>query len=147
YCTSCPAEKSAQSEFDFEYADDFGKHIEAFNPTFCKVLVRYNPEGDKAMNQRQAARLKRLSDYLHSTGRKFMFELLVPPEPAQLEEREGDRKAFDFDLRQELMVRAIKDLQDAGVERDVCKIGGLDRREDCVKVVEAARRNGRDKVS
>ena len=45
---SCPAEKSGQDEFDFEYGEDFAKHIEAFHPTFCKVLVRYNPEGDKA---------------------------------------------------------------------------------------------------
>ena len=62
YSTSCPAEKSGQDEFDFEYGEDFGKHIEKFNPTFCKVLVRYNPEADPVMNQRQAARLKRLSD-------------------------------------------------------------------------------------
>src|SRR5690349_3525245 len=59
YCTSCPAEKSGQDEFDFEYGEDFAQHIEKFNPTFCKVLVRYNPEGEKALNQRQAARLKR----------------------------------------------------------------------------------------
>src|SRR5207248_701468 len=77
YVTACPAEKSGQDEFDFEYGEDFAKHIEAFNPTFCKVLVRYNPEGDKTLNQRQAARLKRLSDYLHGKGRsRFMFELL-----------------------------------------------------------------------
>jgi myo-inositol catabolism protein IolC len=30
------------------------------------------------------------------------------------------------------MVRAIRELQEAGVEPDVWKIGGLDRREDCV---------------
>jgi 5-dehydro-2-deoxygluconokinase len=44
------------------------------------------------------------------------------------------------------MVQAIHELQDAGVEADVWKIEGLDRREDCVKVVAAARRNGRNKV-
>src|SRR5437879_203056 len=65
YCSACPAEKSGQDEFDFEYGEDFAKHVEAFNPTFCKVLVRYNPEGDKVLNKRQTARLKRLSDYLH----------------------------------------------------------------------------------
>src|SRR5215469_1202208 len=65
YITACPAEKSGQEEFDFEYGEDFARHIEAFHPTFCKVLVRYNPEGDKALNVRQSARLKRLSDYLH----------------------------------------------------------------------------------
>src|SRR5438309_2329977 len=57
YSTSCPAEKSAQKEFDFEYGEEFGKHIQVFGPTFCKVLVRYNPEGDSAMNMRQASRL------------------------------------------------------------------------------------------
>src|SRR5262245_36911569 len=68
YSTACPAEKSGQDEFDFEYGDDFAQHIEAFHPSFCKVLVRYNPQGDKALNQRQAKRLKRLSDYLHTHG-------------------------------------------------------------------------------
>jgi hypothetical protein len=57
YLTACPAEKSGQEEFDFEYGEDFAKHIEAFHPTFCKVLVRYNPEGDQALNRRQSARL------------------------------------------------------------------------------------------
>ena len=54
YTTACPAEKSGQEEFDFEYGEDFAEHIEAFHPTFCKVLVRYNPEGDQALNARQA---------------------------------------------------------------------------------------------
>ena len=44
------------------------------------------------------------------------------------------------------MVEAIRELQDAGVEADVWKIEGLDQREDCVKIVAAARREGRDKV-
>src|SRR6266446_6409500 len=147
YTTACPAEKSGQDEFDFEYGEDFGKHIEAFHPTFCKVLVRYNPEGDEALNRRQSARLRQLSEYLHPKGRSlFMFELLVPAEKAQLDRVKGDKKAYDVALRPGLMVQAIRQLQDAGVEADVWKIEGLDRREDCVKVVTAARRNGRDKV-
>jgi myo-inositol catabolism protein IolC len=146
FTTACPAEKSGQDEFDFEYGEDFARHIEAFKPTFCKVLVRYNPEGDKALNQRQTARLKRLSDYLHGSGRLFMFELLVPPESAQLQKVAGDKKAFDLQLRPGLMVQAIHQLQDLGIEADVWKIEGLGRRDDCVKVVAAARRGGRDKV-
>ncbi len=43
---SMPVEKSGQNEFDFEYGDDFGAHIEKFDPDFSKVLVRYNPDGD-----------------------------------------------------------------------------------------------------
>jgi 5-dehydro-2-deoxygluconokinase len=147
YITACPAEKSGQDEFDFEYGEDFTKHIEAFNPTFCKVLVRYNPEGDRELNQRQAARLKRLGDYLHAKSKGlYMFELLVPAEKAQLDRVKGDKKAYDLEIRPGLMVQAIHQLQDAGVEGDVWKIEGLDRREDCVKVVAAARRSGRDKV-
>src|SRR5713101_4555478 len=113
YTLACPAEKSGQGEFDFEYGEDFAEHIEAFHPTFCKVLVRYNPEGDQARNRRQAERLKRLSYYLREKSKSlFMFELLVPAEKFQLD----------------------------GLQ-------GLDRREDCRKIVAAARRGGRTKVS
>jgi 5-dehydro-2-deoxygluconokinase len=147
YSTSCPAEKSGQDEFDFEYGEDFGKHIEAFHPTFCKVLVRYNPEGDSELNRRQSARLKRLSDYLHGTSRsRFMFELLVPAEKAQLEQFRGDKKAYDLELRPRLMAQSIEQLQDSGVEPDVWKIEGLERREDCEKIVAAARCGGRNRV-
>jgi len=146
YTTACCVEKSGQDEFDFEYGEAFAKHIEAVQPTFSKVLVRYNPEGDRALNARQAARLKRLSDYLHSRDTLFMFELIVPAEKAQLDRLKGDKKAYDLQLRPQLMVKAIEELQDGGVEPDVWKIEGLDRREDCEKVVAQARRGGRDKV-
>ena len=142
------AEKSGQEEFDFQYGDAFGEHIEAFQPTFSKVLVRYNPEGYPPLNKEQAQRLKRLSDYLQKTGRAlFMFELLVPAERQQLEKLNGDKKAYDLELRPELMIRAIEELQEAGVEPDVWKIEGLDAQEDCKKIVKTARRDGRDNVS
>ncbi len=145
--TACPAEKSGQEEFDFEYGDDFAAHIEAFHPTFCKVLVRYNPEGDEGLNFHQASRLKRLSQYLHEANRSlFMFELLVPAEKAQLERVNGDKKAYDLEIRPKMMVEAIRELQDAGVEPDVWKVEGLDLLLDCERIVEAARRDGRDKV-
>jgi myo-inositol catabolism protein IolC len=96
YITAAPAERSGQDEFDFEYGQDFPTHIEAFDPTFCKVLVRYNPEGDQGLNQRQAARLRRLSEYLQSHDRKYMFELLVPATPAQLQRVRGERTRYDL---------------------------------------------------
>ncbi len=92
-------EKSGQDEFDFIYGDDFAQHIEAFHPTFAKVLVRYNPDGEVALNQRQVSRLKRLSAYLHQTRRLFMFELLVPASPMQLEQVDGDKNAYDLQVR------------------------------------------------
>ncbi len=44
YTTALSVEKSGQKEFEFAYGDDIAQHIEAFHPTFAKVLVRYNPE-------------------------------------------------------------------------------------------------------
>ncbi|HET6471171.1 MAG TPA: DUF2090 domain-containing protein [Pseudomonadales bacterium] len=147
FATAAPAEKSGQDEFDFEYGADYAKHIEAFDPTFCKVLVRYNPDGDRALNLRQSARLKALSDTLRARGRsRFMFELLVPAERTQLDRFGGDKAAYDLELRPQLMLRAIGELQDAGVEPDVWKIEGLDRRDDCAAIVTTARRGGRHGV-
>jgi myo-inositol catabolism protein IolC len=147
FTTAAPAEESGQEEFEFQYGDDFAGHIAAFNPTFCKVLVRYNPEGDRAMNVRQAARLKQLSDVLAAENRsRFLFELLVPALKAQLDRLKGDKKIYDREIRPGLMVEAIRELQAAGVEPDLWKIEGLDRREDCRAIVTAAREGGRDKV-
>jgi 5-dehydro-2-deoxygluconokinase len=146
FITAYTVEKSGQDEFDFEYGPDFARHIEQFDPTFAKVLVRYNPEGDKALNRRQAGRLRELSGYLHSNNRMYMFELLVPPRPDQLDQFGNDKKAYDLELRPALMLQAIQELQDSGVEPDVWKIESIDRTEDCQKVVAAARRAGRDKV-
>jgi myo-inositol catabolism protein IolC len=147
YITVVSVEKSGQEEFEFAYGEDFAQHIEAFHPTFAKVLVRYNPEGDVVLNQRQVSRLTRLSDYLHQAQTLFMFELLVPASPMQLEQVERDANAYDLQVRPGLMMQAIQALQDAGVEPDVWKVEGLDRQEDCVKMVEMARRGGRNSVS
>ncbi len=147
YLTACPAEKSGQAEFDFEYGEHFADHIERFHPTFCKVLVRYNPDGDPALNRRQAGRLRRLSEHLRDTGRsRFMFELLVPAEKRHLDALHGDKRAYDRELRPRLTVKAIQELQAAQVEPDIWKIEGLERREDCETIVATARRNGRDEV-
>jgi len=144
---ACPAEKSGQEEFDFEYGEDFAAHIESIHPTFCKVLVRYNPAGDPEINRRQADRLKRLSDYLQAANHSlFMFELLVPAEKAQLEKFNGDKKAYDRELRPQLMLQTIEELQRAGVEPDVWKIEGLGQREDCERIVAAAQAGGRTSV-
>jgi 5-dehydro-2-deoxygluconokinase len=134
-----PVEKSGQDEFDFEYGDDFGAHIEKFDPDFSKVLVRYNPDGDREMNRRQAERLRRLADWLHEHDGRFLFELLVPALDSQLEQVGGDSDRYDAELRPELMRRTIAELQDAGVEADIWKIEGVDEREDCERIAAQAR--------
>ncbi len=134
-----PVEKSGQDEFDFEYGDDFGAHIEKFDPDFSKVLVRFNPDGDAEMNQRQLERLKRLADWLHNSGRRFLFELLVPATEGQLASVEGDTDRYDAELRPALMREAIQQIQNFGIEVDIWKIEGVDSREDDQMLAEQSR--------
>ena len=97
--TCYPLGKAGQEGFDFEFGEDFRNHIATIRPTFCKVSVRYNPEDDRAANAWQAARLRRLADYLHQSSRSmFMFELLIPPLKEQLDRLHGDVRAYDWRL-------------------------------------------------
>ncbi|MGZ4271727.1 MAG: 2-deoxy-5-keto-D-gluconate 6-phosphate aldolase domain-containing protein [Solirubrobacteraceae bacterium] len=134
-----PVEKSGQDLFDFEYGDEFGAHIERFDPNFSKVLVRYNPDGDATANREQLEKLKRLADWLHDNGRLFLHELLVPATDEQLESVGGDTDRYDAELRPELMRRAIDEHQQFGVEADIWKIEGVDKREDAQMLAAQAR--------
>ena len=146
YTVCVPAEKSGQEEFDFEYGSEFEHAIEKTNPDFVKVLVRYNPAGDEAMNTRQAQRLYQLSDYLTQSGRYFMFELLVPPTPSQLAQCGGSQSLYDTRLRPQLMVDALLELQQSHIEPDVWKLEGLAQAADYQRVCDAARQEGRGHV-
>ncbi len=142
-----PVEKSGQNEFDFEYGDAFGEHIESFDPDFSKVLVRYNPDDDPELNERQRERLKRLGDWLHENGYRYLFELLVPATDAQLESVGGDSDRYDAELRPELMRRAIEELQNAGIEVDIWKIEGVDEQSDAEMLARQTRKGeGREGV-
>jgi 5-dehydro-2-deoxygluconokinase len=141
-----PAERSGQKMFEFQYGEDFPEHIERFDPDFTKVLVRYNPDGDRAENDAQLAKLRRLSEWLRQHERRFLFELLVPPEDAQLQSVGGDGDRYEAELRPELMRRTISEIQAAGIEVDVWKIEGVEERADCEMLVAQARSGGRDGV-
>jgi len=138
-----PAEKSRQDEFDFEYGDQFAKHIEDFDPTFLKVLVRYNPESDATLNKRQLQRLKKLSEYLAKTKRPFLFELIVPASSAQLAKLGGSKEKYDLELRPKLMCESIKEIQDGGVEPSIWKLEGVDKAADAKAIVKQTQAGGR----
>lgn len=142
FMTAMPTEKSGQDEFDFEYAD-YKEHIKKIDPTIVKVLVRYNHEGDKAMNERQLSRLKQVCDFAHEIGKKFMFELLVPATQAQFNGVGGDKAKYDLELRPKLMVKALNEIQGAGVEPDIWKLEGVERAEDSKALVKQAQAGGR----
>jgi 5-dehydro-2-deoxygluconokinase len=138
-----PMEKSGQDEFDFQYGDKYPMHINEFDPILVKVLVRYNPEGDAVMNKRQLVRLKSLSSYLQSIRKPFLFELLVPATKEQLAKFSDSKEDYDRELRPKLMVEAIEQIQDAGVEPTIWKLEGVEKAAEAKAVVKAAKRNGR----
>jgi myo-inositol catabolism protein IolC len=75
-----------------------------------------------------------------------MFELLVPPTEAQKARAVKHPGSYDRQVRPGLVLQAITTLQDGGVEPDIWKIEGLDHPDDCERVVDTARRGGRDDV-
>lgn len=143
YLVTSPAEKSGQDEFDFEYGAQWKEHIQKIDPTFLKVLVRYNPESDAELNKRQAAKLKELGDFLKSIDKGYLIEPLVPATKAQMEEVGGDQAKYDLEIRPKLMVRMIQQLQHYGISPDIWKLEGVDRPEDAQALVKQARAGGR----
>ena len=141
-----PVEASGNPVFDFEYGEDFGAHIEAFDPDFSKVLVRWNPDDDPADKATQGERLARLGEWLHANDRKYLFELLVPASDKQMELVGGDAAAYDTEARPYLTLQAMDEIQAAGIEPDIWKIEGLDRAASCSLLSGIARRDGRDGV-
>lgn len=140
--TAMPIEKSGQNEFDFE-EPDFKTHIKRVDPFFVKVLVRYNPEGESELNKRQLEKLKKASNFVNRIGKKFIFELLVPAEKKQLERGLGNNRSYEAELRPKLMVQAINEIQNAGVEPDVWKLEGVEKIEDSKALVKQVQANGR----
>ncbi len=138
-------EKSGQELYDFEYGEDFGMHIESFDPVFAKALVRYRADGDAAANRIQLERLKRLSDWCHSHDRKFLVEPLVTP--TEKEKAEIGQEKFDRDIRPGLTVDMIRQFQEAAVEPDIWKIEGMEEAAHYEAAVVQARKDGRDDVS
>ena len=146
YTTILTTEKSGQNEFEFEYGEKFPEHIEKFSPTFVKVLVRYNPYDNLDMKNRQREKLKKMSDYCHVKGYKFLAEILIAATESQLARLEGDKNRFDREERPKLAVRMIEEFQDFGIEPDVWKMEGVGTQEDYRLITEAAKKNGRDNV-
>lgn len=130
-------EKSGQDVFDFEYGSRWEDHLRFIAPDIVKVLVRFHPKDDASVNREQLTRLKLLSDYVHAGDDHYlMFELLVP---ALTEEEKKAGPAYDTEIRPENMVEAIRMIQDFGVEPDIWKIEGLDKREHAEAIVKQVR--------
>ena len=139
-----PIEKSGQEWFTLEYGTlgegVWMEHIEAFDPRYVKILVRDNPSFDVRARRRQMDDLATVSQVLTESGRDLLLELLVPPTPAE------QSATYDDDLRPELTVRIIGEMQAAGIEPAIWKVEGLNTTADAARVLATARQGGRNNV-
>ena len=134
-----PVEESGQAELRYLCDGHPERVVDAHHPDYVKVLIRYNPGGDEAMNARQRGRLRELSDWLEGRPERLMLELLVPPEPAQLAAVADDQSRFDRETRAALTVTAIDQIADDGLRPALWKIEGPESREDAARIAEAVR--------
>jgi myo-inositol catabolism protein IolC len=134
-----PVEESGQRELRYLCGGHPDRVVVSYHPDYVKVLVRYNPGGDTAMNARQRARLCELTSWLDGRPQQLMLELLVPPEDAQLATVDGDRGRFDREVRAELTAAAIRELAGDGLRPRLWKIEGPESREDATRIAEAVR--------
>lgn len=123
YIVALRVEKSGQDGFAFEYGEEFALHIEKYNPDFAKVVIKVqNGLTDLTKNN-----LKKLSDYCRSHDLKFLLEIISNSNVS-------------------LILNAIVQLQDFGVEPDVWKIEGMESDLDYLSIIQEARKGGRDRV-
>ena len=139
-----PVEVSGAERLEFEYGDDFGAHIEAFDPDWVKVLVRFNPADPAELQQAQIAKLKQLHDWVASNRRRWLLELLVPATRKQLAKYE-DQALYDEHARPGLTAEVITSLTGAGVYPSIWKLEGYDTTEGAQLVLDAVK--SRDPVS
>jgi len=132
-----PVEVSGRRELRFEHDGNFDAVIGNYSPDYAKVLIRYNPDGDQAMNARQRARLGELAGWLESRPEQLMLELLVPPEPAQLAALDGDQFRYDRELRADLTARAITEIGADGLRPALWKLEGPESDTDAARISTA----------
>ncbi len=119
----------------------FGEKIEEFDPDFSKVLVRYNPDGDAAMNERQTAKLapaRRLA--ARATTASSSSSCSCPAEPAPARVGRRQRRTLRRRAPPWLMMDAILELRAGGVEADIWKIEGIDDRDACDEIAHLGSR-------
>lgn len=133
FITAYTLEKSGRQEFMFDRAD-YKKRLNLFQPTYAKVLIRYNPEGNKEINRRQAGKLALLTAYLQTQHLGFLLEVLVPATELQLRKARS-KKNYESQYRPSLMAKAVKELQSAGVNPEIWKLEGVDKRKELEKIV------------
>jgi myo-inositol catabolism protein IolC len=136
-----PVEQSGQVELAWEH-QPFWATLERLDPTYAKALVRYNPDADPELNRRQQSRMIELQNWLTEHGKRFMLELLVPAEPAQLARVAGEIGRYDAELRPALTLEAVRQLGGAGLRPDLWKLEGMNTSAEYGAIGAEIRSNG-----
>ena len=125
FVLAMPVEASGADRLTFEYGDDFPAHVEAFDPDWIKVLVRFNPADPAELRDAQTGTLRRLHDWVTASRRCWMIELLVPPTREQLVAHD-DQALYDETARPALTAQVIASLTAAGVHPGIWKLEGYE---------------------
>jgi myo-inositol catabolism protein IolC len=136
-----PVEASGAEPLTFEYGDDFAEHVEAFDPDWIKVLVRFNPADPAELRDAQTQTLRRLHDWATASRRRWLIELLVPPTREQLAACD-DQALHDETERQALTAQVIASLTAAGVHPGIWKLEGYETTAGARLVLDAVRDSG-----
>lgn len=116
--TVTSVERPKVTEFQFEDALGFAEALKRLDATYAGARIRYNPGEDPASNESVRHQLRRLSEICRSSGPKLLVELMITPTSQQISES-GGYSGWESDARTMVMVNAVRELQDSGVEPDV----------------------------
>jgi myo-inositol catabolism protein IolC len=137
-----PIEASGHPWFTLAYGDRWQEHVERIKPDYAKVLVRDNPDFDKAHRDRQLDQLALVTEGLAQIGTPLLYELLVPATGDQLAQAGKDADVYDRDIRPGLVVQVIADNQAHGVAPALWKVEGLETVEAARQVADQAQAGG-----
>jgi myo-inositol catabolism protein IolC len=141
FVLAMPVEASGADRLTFEYGDEFAEHVEAFDPDWIKVLVRFNPADPADLRDAQTETLRRLHDWATGSRRRWLVELLVPPTRKQLAAHD-DQALFDEHERPALTAQVIGSLTAAGVRPGIWKLEGYETTAGAQLVLDAVRDSG-----
>jgi len=139
-------EKSGVEFVEFAHAN-WQEKVKQYNPEFCKMLVKYNPDDENLQKEQKLSVLKIASDFTHENGYKFLIEPLIPATNQQLTKVNNNKDEYDQKIRPLLTIAMIKEMQEAGVEPDIWKLEGMNLEDDYKNVVRQARFDNRENVS
>jgi myo-inositol catabolism protein IolC len=114
-----PTGRDDDAPFELAHGDGFGRHLEEAGADLAHVGLSWNPGNDPTAKKAMAMAMSRLAAWVHETDRELVVDLEVPATPDDLEQVEGDRDRFRAERHPELVVRAVQEIRDLGIEPDL----------------------------